>query len=357
VTKFLLLLGALSAVGLPVPVGAQVASTRAAAILIFPRVVHDANADTLILVGNTSSALGFLRCAYEGTVKSPDAETGERPFYVEFDVITYGKQTTHWLVGRGREVDRSDPPCTSTRRECIDAGFFSGAIPAAPSDFAGELICVATDAAGFPVPSNHTIGTATLIPREADVQLERYGAIGLQGLETNNQDDVLCIGGSTDPSCPTGAEYAACPEEWMLNFPAESRTPSAHNGAASRTHLTVVPCSQSLGSGEKTTVSLLLSIRNEFEELFSASLVVTDRIDISLEEISALFTEEILATGRGQVRIRTPAGAGGVAIVARSARPADSDPSSGSMAALGLHPVGLSRWGARLILPAPEGQR
>ena len=49
--------------------------------------------------------------------------------------------------------------------------------------------------------------------------MSKYNAIGLKGFDTNNMDGVLCLGGGVSDDCPSGAEYEACPQTWILDHP------------------------------------------------------------------------------------------------------------------------------------------
>ena len=49
----------------------------------------------------------------------------------------------------------------------------------------------------------------------------KYNALGVIGLETNDGDNVLCLGGAPSDDCPNGAEYNACPQTWILNHLAD----------------------------------------------------------------------------------------------------------------------------------------
>ena len=82
------------------------------------------------------------------------------------------------------------------------------------------------DSLGAPINGNHLKGEATIVNRRRQGDASKYNAVGVFGLNTdlnsNNSDNVLCLGGGVSPSCPNGAEYNACPQTVILNHFAEN---------------------------------------------------------------------------------------------------------------------------------------
>lgn len=318
---------------------------RGSSVLIFPKVIFDPTAilgdyptDTLIQISNTSNSLVHAHCHYINAAPGrPDLPVSEEnpPQWEEinFDIFLTKQQPTHWVVGLGRTQDPSDPICASdpqlntvTNRDCVNAGFDPGRIPLTPQPFIGELRCVEVDSSGAPINGNHLKGEATIVrqvPGAVGTRWEssKYNAIGLHGLNdiySNNSDFTLCIGGGVRPGCPTGPEYAACPQRLLLNhYAVEAEDPiidslSGDSGPVT-TEVTIVPCSQDLERLERTIVTLQFRIINEFEELYSASTTVDCWRTFSLEDVAFnIFDEAVLGSRFVQTQISTPAEQSGI---------------------------------------------
>ena len=99
----------------------------------------------------------------------------------------------------------------------------SDRVPPVAPDFTGELKCIEVDSSGAPESGNALKGEATL-EDIATGDVSKYNAIGIQGNDNNNGDDVLCLGSSTaaaDPTlCPRSNEYAGCPATGGSTTPA-----------------------------------------------------------------------------------------------------------------------------------------
>ena len=277
------------------PAEARITTEESASILVFPKVIANGTRDTIIQITNTSNNMRHAHCFYVNAAPSipglPISDVNP-PLWTEidFDITLTKQQPTKWVVSTGRRFpafedtcaglatngDRQCDPSTTGGgdADCCDAGFDPGRIPPSAPDFTGELKCVEVDASGFPVGGNALKGEATLVdPSNGDVS--KYNAIGLKGFDTNNMDGTLCLGGGVTASCPTGAEYEACPRLWIIDHPADGAiNPVADNfgfnSSASAT-LTVVPCTQNFETQAPEDVTVQFLIMNEFEQQLSAS--------------------------------------------------------------------------------------
>jgi hypothetical protein len=238
------------------PAGAQLTSDAGASILLFPFVVANDGRDTVIQIANRSTRVLRARCSYAAA----DAASEELPF----DLFLMSRQATVWVASRGRPVDATDPQCTAETSDCDGAGLDPGRIPALPAGFRGDLVCIQVDRSGAPTSGNALRGAATLTGADGD--LGRYEAIGVPGVPSNDADGVLCLGGAASEGCPLGAEYAACPESWLLGLRAEG---VAHNGAPDgpRLHSTLVLATCSRGGDAAAAVQI--SVTNELEQRLS----------------------------------------------------------------------------------------
>lgn len=307
---------------------ARVTTEQSASILVFPKVIATASRDTVIQITNTSNNMRHAHCFYvDGSPVNPDLPVGpfNPPRWVEtdFDIWLTRQQPTHWVVSTGRWDDPTDDSCRAAlcipansggnngTADCCDAGFDPGRIPPMGPNFTGELKCVEVDASGFPVPGNSLKGEATLVDRDtgSTFDVSKYNAIGLKGFDTNNMDGVLCLGGGVNASCPSGAEYEACPQTWILDTPSvNAENPVVGSESSTAVELTVVPCSENFETQEPTSVTLQFAITNEFEQTFSASTTVTCWANWRLEEINPIFDVTAVGGNTLQTRVRAAAG-------------------------------------------------
>ncbi len=270
---------------------ADVTTERSASILVFPKLVFDSSGlltgatpvDTIIQISNTSNSMVFAHCFYvNATPVDPSRPIGAtNPAQwqeVDFEIVLTKQQPTHWVLSSGRLDDPTDN--RSCKVDCSTAGFDPGRIPPAGSDpFVGELRCIEVDSSGAPISGNHLKGEATLV--SGDAQASKYNAIGIMGLtDSNNSDDVLCLGGGGSDKCPTGAEYNACPNVLTLNHFAELASDPVvdgleHGESSVTTELTLVPCTQDFENQVAPPVVVQFLITNEFEAQFSTSTTVT----------------------------------------------------------------------------------
>jgi hypothetical protein len=362
-----ILAGVLLVVGSAAAQDAVVGSDKAAALLVFPKLVADAgnSIDTEIQISNASPHQIAARCflvnanshcsnagAEGGGFTAPlvcdvnddcnggidDAVAGGRciPGWTETDFRFHltAHQPIVWLLSEGMSnfpldglekvgpID-NDPNLPANLRG-QPAFNFNSRIPPAPEDpFKGELKCVQVDLVSEQ-PSQGTDsdnnfhgdleGQAT-IDENGDDDAESYNAIGIQAVQDSNDgNDTLCLGAGSNAACP-GPEYAACPGVLILNHFFDDASEPVHNDNV-RTTLTLVPCSENFGlqnTGSASTTAQFL-VYNEFEQRFSTSKKVTCYLSIPLSDIDSqegstgddrsIFNVSVAGTLTGQTRIR-----------------------------------------------------
>jgi hypothetical protein len=306
---------------------AQVTLERAASMLIFPHVVASAQQDTIIQLLNTSTSTLNAICVYvDGSLthptfpQSPANPPTCAPTF--FDIVLQRKQATHWTASLGRRVDAStdDFLCThSNPPDCDGAGFDPGLVPPVPPGFDGELRCFVVDPSGAPIANDGLTGNATIKDLTSG-DLAQYLAIGLPGTINNNGDGALCIGSGVSTTCPSGAEYLACPNTWILNHVASgAEDPLVGSGSSVDTSLTIVPCARDFTATSAANVSVQFQVTNEFETTLSATTTVTCFANSRLEDINPSFTRPIIGSDHVQTRIRATGGRG-IAVVAQEFR-------------------------------------
>jgi hypothetical protein len=306
---------------------ADTTTERSASILVFPKVVADSTYDTIIQITNTSNSMVMAHCIYVNAgLTDPNAPFD--PIFnpqlwqeTDFDISFTRQQPTIWVVSKGRPFNPNDAPCNRQSQSCYGAGIDPGLVPQVVQPFTGELMCIEVDLSISPVPGNHLKGEATLVTL-ATGDVAKYNGIGLIGdplqIGTVDDDGFLCLGGpqdGSDPRCPNGPEYSACPNTWILNHFAEgAQDPIAKKAqietdpaSSVTTELTVVPCTQDFGTQTPTSVTIQFLVYNEFETSFSTSTTVNCWANLDLSEISNAFGRDALQTDFAQTRMR-PAG-------------------------------------------------
>lgn len=349
--------------------GTVVTTEQSASILVFPKVIADGIRDTIIQITNTSNDMRQAHCFYvDGAPTNPLLPPGSLnpPLCQEtdFDIWLTRQQPTHWVVSTGRWSNPAvaqcggTPPvtccalknagaCPGTTETsggkvdpaCCDAGLNLSAIPPVAPDFTGELKCIEVDASGAPESGNALKGEATL-EDIATGDVSKYNAIGIQGNDNQLGDDVLCLGSPTAPHpisasggdlCPTGNEYAGCPQEWRLDHAARgaldpvisdqsfcTTEPTVPCSSIS-TNLTVVPCTENFETQALTAVTLQFLVTNEYEQTLSASTTFAcwASFDLGapntdlLPGISDIFNAGTLGGELAQTRMRSAAGTPG----------------------------------------------
>lgn len=333
---------------------AQVSTQERSSVVVFPKVVADGVWDTTIQIANGTHHPVYAVCHYvNARLTFPDQPPGpgNPPLWLETDfrISLQRQQPTHWVVSRGRPV-ASPEPCAPASTDCDAAGFSPGRVPPVVADFVGQLVCVETDASGAPWTGNGLAGFATLT-HLASGEVVKYPGVGLEGFPTNDADGRLCLGGEPGDGCPLGAEYAACPSRWTLSHPTDF---DAHDvdGGASRTFLTVVPCSQNFDAQLPESVTLNFLLVNELELAFSASTTVQCWGEVELGALSEIFTRDVNGGDWLQTEVRVSSGnAGGIMLVQQTARE-HSRPAGYTAVATTPHQIGTGDESNQIVLPA-----
>ena len=307
--------------GIATRAGAVANSDRGASILFFAKVVANLSQDTVIQIANTTNRLANAHCVYvnglgkcSATPSSaclhdadcPEPQTCiERWHLIDFTIVLTEQQPTVWRVSTGRPMNPADSL----------PGLDPASVPPISTPFAGELKCIETDASGAPISGNSLIGLAT-IKNVSLEDLASYNAVGLRGFDTNDGDNVLCLGGEPSDTCVNGAEYEGCPEQLILNHEADgAKDQVVGPGSAVTTAITLVPCSQNFETQTPATAAVTFRAVNEFEDALSASTTFTCWDDLTLGSISPIFTVGTLVTDFAQTRISAvPNGPGVIAV-------------------------------------------
>jgi len=350
---------------LAIPARAEVSTERGSSIIIFPKLIYNGTFDTVVQISNTSNSVVYAHCFYvDASLSDPTAPPGpdNPPLWqeVDFDIVLTKQQPTHWVVSVGRTTNPFDEACAlPDKTDCNDAGFDPGRIPPVPPGFTGELKCIEVDLSGAPISGNHLKGEATLLslvdsPVSRKNDASKYNAIGILGLDTNDTNNVLCLGGEASPQCPAGPEYEGCPNQILASHYAEgARNPvveAQSKGPSSvATFLTVVPCAEDFEFQIPASVRVQFEIYNEFEEPFSTSTTVTCWGDLALASINPVFGIGPLGSRFVNTRMR-PAGMdpGFVAVMEEF----HTQPGAGTArSALNLHVVGQRPQADLIVIP------
>lgn len=380
---------------------AEVTTERSASILVFPKVIADGTRETIIQITNTSNSMVHAHCFYtNGGLTLPDGldgipnsgdefpTTGNPPLWTEidFDIWLTKQQPTYWVVSQGRLVNPDDEGCTRTDTSCPNAGFDPGRVPPVVENFTGELKCVEVDASGAALSGNHLKGEATIVvAQQCDVpqgepegfcrgtstlctvaddcpgttgDVAKYNALGVIGLETNDGDGVLCLGGEPDDAeCPFGAEYNACPQTWILNHLANGAEDTViGNGSSVETDITIVPCAQNFETQVPERVTVQFLITNEFEQPFSTSTSVVCWAELNLEDdIDPIFSRNSIGSDYALTRLRPSTGTNSGFMVVADARH-DNGEGEESIAAVNLHVEGERPGPDKIVIPSEQLQ-
>lgn len=279
------------------PVVADVTSTNAAAIVIFPklRTNDQLGIDTTIQLTNVSSQPVNVRCFYvnanghcadnpdqicdpnqaPGTAAN-DCNTECEPGWLETDfrMRLTPQQPVGWTVSEGRsEFPLPSPGGTP-------GGHFnaqSSVPPASEDPFFGELTCVVVGEDELPTDRNWLIGNATIgtNPNSTALDLAGYNAFGIQAIEgANNRDNTLVL----------GQEYSGCPNILSLSHFYDDATDPI-SGDNVRTQVTFAPCSRDYNFQIPKGLTIQFLTFNEFEQRFSASESIECLTNLELSEI------------------------------------------------------------------------
>lgn len=315
---------------------AEIGTDQPGAVVWFPKVVHDADRDTIIQISNTTGVRVSLLCLYVDA--APNPTTGE-PLWqvVDFQIALTRQQPTVWVAGVGM-----GPRPADGRPEDLHPGL----VPPVAQGFLGELRCVVIDEGEVPSSRNALIGEATIVDRTSG-SLHKYPAFTLRAVGSNNRDNILAL---------DDREYSACPRILLLNHFYE-QAPDPITGSPVTTTVTFVPCSADFNRVTPTTTTLLFETFNEFEQRLSASLDVTCFADLPLtwidsraDPMRSVFHFAVQGTIAAQTRIRP--------VPTRSISPgtgvvliAEESIGLGRSAALKPHLIGGALQGDVIVLP------
>jgi hypothetical protein len=311
---------------------ADVSSTNAAAILVFPKIVVDTatgapseRTDTIVQISNTADVPVNVRCFWvdanghcsnSGAICNPVGDPADTtcgplefcsPGWLETDFAfrLTPKQPIVFAASKGlADLPLSDIP---------NNGQFSGGsiLPVGEDPFVGELKCIEVDDSEQPTDQNDLKGEATIqeIESETDaapsVDSRGYNGIGIQAIAGENDgDDTLVL----------GQEYNACPNILILDHFFDDAVEPSTVGQTVRTHLTLVPCSEDFNLQAPITTVVQYLVFNEFEQRFSTSRSVRCFSETVLSDIDtrpgptgdaqSIFNVGVQGTLTGQTLIR-----------------------------------------------------
>jgi hypothetical protein len=319
--------GALVAVAITAgPAFAEVTTERPGSIVIWPKIIVAGTRDTIIQISNVSNSMVHAHCFYVNAAlePAPPPQLGLVPKWQEtdFDIWLTKQQPTHWVASLGRRIYPFDLACTLSSNECNDAGLDPGHVPPVGPDFVGELKCIEVDSSGAPISGNHLKGEATLVVSDAASDdfgdISKYSALAVLGLDTNDANNVLCLGGGVTSQCVRGAEYNACPQTTLLtNFASGADNPQLGDKSDVLTEVTIVPCTENFENQKPSSVVVQFQVTNEFEERFSASTTVTCWGNFELSEVnSVVFGADTVGSRFLQTRMIPFKDASGIVAVA-----------------------------------------
>jgi hypothetical protein len=217
-------------------------------------------------------------------------------------------------------------------------GIDPGPVPPLPPGFTGELVCAEVDSSGAPVGTNSLRGLGVVQSTGvAPSDISIYNAIGIRGIEVNSDLDLEL----------DGVEYDAPPAGLQVNFAAEGSEDAiitdlgSGTGSAVNTTLTLVPCSRDFDNVVPSSVTVQFGIRNEFEQIFSASTTVDCWAALSLgaTELNGQFDAGTLGTDFGTALL-DPVALDSCVLGVATTRRVDTGNGANSTADMNLHFVG-----------------
>jgi len=335
--------GTMLAVGAMGTARADFASDKAAAILIYPKIVVDTSGifgpktNTELQITNTSNSVIGVRCflvdatshcsddptkactaeteALGSTNRQCDSTARCVPQWSEndFKMTLTKRQPVSWNALDGLSflpLDPSNPAGKVGTGGQSNAGSSVRAVPEDP--FVGALTCVEVDPSSFLPDSGFDPadnaggdlkGEATIVTDDADqdvVDARKYNAVGMQSSVANGgcgPNNIGCDGNQpADPNTlligGSDAEYTGCPNVLILDSLFDGATVQTHNFAGSskssatvNSDLTIVPCSQDFNTLTTTTAVLQILVFNEFEQRLSTSTRVNCFREVPLSDI------------------------------------------------------------------------
>ncbi|MDX2167507.1 MAG: hypothetical protein SF182_10605 [Deltaproteobacteria bacterium] len=290
---------------------AQVSSESSASILVFPKIVYDGSRDTLIQIVNGANSEVHAHCWYvNGAPTFPDLPAGplNPPTWamVDFPITLTRNQPTSFVASRGRLSAPDDPACNlewprteplppivEANYDCYGAGIDPGIVPPMPLGFTGELRCVETDAAGFPISGNHLTGEVMLVDA-ASGDATRYGAIGIRGGLDNDGDGALRL----------GEEYDGCPQALLFGQQTDgSEDPQLGAGSSVENELTLTACSIDYLTQSPQSVTVVFEVTNDLAQRLSTAASLDGWRTVRLRDIDTIFSAGVLGAPVAQTRV------------------------------------------------------
>jgi hypothetical protein len=302
------------------PARADVASDKAAAILVFPVVEVEGGSDTVIQISNTSAESQILHCFYINATSHCSASQRAcdsiddpcsvseglcLPGWIEtdFQVILTPRQPIAWRASAGLAGNQVALDGILFRGPRGESNAGTAVPPVSETPFIGELKCIVIDGEHRAVARNVIKGEATIIEDESGIEVSKYSAIGIQAIEGDaNGDNILVLGGDAN-------EYNGCSNILIADHFFDFAVNPA-NGAPMFSELTLVPCTQDLLNQIPGGTTVQYLVFNEFEQRFSTSTPIQCYFRRDLSSIDtrsperSIFSVFVAGTLAGQTRIR-----------------------------------------------------
>ena len=296
---------------------AEVASDRAAAIVVFPRIEVNPITETQIQLTNTSTDTQILHCFYINatshcSVSQRACDNIENPcenveglclpgwIETDFQVILTPRQPIAWVASRGLAGDEVPLDGTAFRGPRGESNAGTSIPPTSEAIFVGELKCIVVDDSGRAVPRNVIKGEATIF---SDGDVEKYNGVGIQAIEGDaNGDNILVLGGDAN-------EYNGCANVLIVDHFFDFGE-NFISGEPFRSRLTLVPCTEDLLNQIPGGTTVQYLVFNEFEQRFSTSTPINCFFERILSHIDtrdedrSIFSVFVAGTIAGQTRVR-----------------------------------------------------
>lgn len=314
-------------------------SDTGAAVLVWPKIVVNANQDTVLTITNQANIPVAAHCFYVNAnsrctntlgvcADSSDCFDSESGFFgaclpgwieVNFDIILTPSQPLAWSADDG--LANSQLPCPGgLGNPCPGSNAGTRIPPVGEETFIGELKCIESDpitrlprvcstlnCLSSPATCCRAdlIGQATIETANpiGTIDTATYNAVGLRPTAFNDGDGTLVIGGTNAP------EYQPCSQVLVLNHLFDNAIDPISLSYVAHTELSLVPCSQDFLLQAIPRVTAQFLVFNEFEQRTSASIPVNCLLDseISLIDTSqpnrSIFNFAVQGTVAGQTRI------------------------------------------------------
>ena len=310
----------LALVGIASTAHGLVGGQRPAAILVFPEIAVQGDAgeiqDTEIELINSADHAVAAMCFYVNGLGNcsadqlpcaddPDCINGQTCVFqcreTDFIIQLTPRQVVGWRANQGLvSLPCNFAPCGAggdTNRGLIP--------PVSEVPFHGKLKCVELSTEDevpplVPVARNDLLGKATIIKSPAPgPDVSAYTAIGIEAVGPNNGDKTLCLGQDASGAC-AAAEYAPCPGVLTVNHFFDG---AMVEGSVVHSSFVLLPCSEDFLTQQPVDAGVLVSVRNEFEQLFSLSRSVSCWKDLELAS-DPIFSIGVQGTLTGQSRIQ-----------------------------------------------------